>query len=150
MATAKKAAEAVPAEQHDWSEFETRAYKIDHLLAEAGWRLNHVRDREFEVHGMPTASGVGYVDYVLWGDDGRPLGLVEAKKTLVAPAVGQQQAKLYADCLEQATGQRPVTSTGCGTTPRIPLGRFRGSSPRTSCNWWCSAAPPSSRWRRFL
>lgn len=114
VAAAKKAADAVPAEQHDWSEFETRAYKIDHLLAEAGWRLHHVRDREFEVHGMPSESGVGYVDYVLWGDDGRPLALVEAKKTLVSPAVGQQQSKLYADCLEQATGQRPVIFTTNG------------------------------------
>jgi type I restriction enzyme, R subunit len=108
VAEAKKAAAAAPAEAHDWSEFETRRYKIDALLAEAGWRLMHVRDREFEVQGMPTGSGAGYVDYVLWGDDGRPLALVEAKKTMVAPATGQQQAKLYADCLEQATGQRPV------------------------------------------
>lgn len=108
VAAAKKAAEALPADAQDWSEFETRRYQIDALLAEAGWRLTHVRDREFEVRGMPTQSGVGYVDYVLWGDDGRPLALVEAKKTLVSPATGQQQAKLYADCLEQATGQRPV------------------------------------------
>ncbi|MCB0984154.1 MAG: DEAD/DEAH box helicase family protein, partial [Ilumatobacter sp.] len=108
VAAAKRAAEEVPAEAHDWSEFETRRYQIDGLLAEVGWRLTHVRDREFEVHGMPTQSGVGYVDYVLWGDDGRPLALVEAKKTLVSAASGQQQAKLYADCLEVATGQRPV------------------------------------------
>ncbi|MBP7889722.1 MAG: DEAD/DEAH box helicase family protein [Ilumatobacteraceae bacterium] len=108
VAAAKKAAEDVPADAHDWSEFETRRYQIDTLLAEAGWKLTHVRDREFEVHGMPTQSGVGYVDYVLWGDDGRPLALVEAKKTMVSPATGQQQAKLYADCLQQATGQRPV------------------------------------------
>ena len=108
VAAAKKAAEAVPAEAHDWSEFETRQYKIDALLAEAGWRLDDVRDREFEVHGMPSGSGVGYVDYVLWGDDGLPLALVEAKKSMVSPQVGQQQAKLYADCLEQMTGQRPV------------------------------------------
>ena len=74
VAAAKKAAEALPAEAHDWSEFETRQYKIDALLAEAGWRLRDVRDREFEVHGMPSASGSGYVDYVLWGDDGLPLG----------------------------------------------------------------------------
>jgi type I restriction enzyme R subunit len=114
VAAAKKAAEAVPVEEHDWSEFETRAYKIDALLHEAGWKLSHVRDREFEVHGMPSESGVGYVDYVLWGDDGRPLALVEAKKTMMSPAVGQQQAKLYADCLEQATGQRPVMFTTNG------------------------------------
>jgi type I restriction enzyme R subunit len=57
---------------------------------------------------MPNAPGIGYADYVLWGDDGKPLAVVEAKKTTVDPAVGQQQAKLYADCLEAMHGQRPV------------------------------------------
>ena len=108
VAAAKKAAEAVPVEEHDWSEFETRKYKIDALLAEAGWNLTDVRDREFEVQGMPNGAGVGYVDYVLWGEDGLPLAVVEAKKTLVSPATGQQQAKLYADCLETMFGQRPL------------------------------------------
>ena len=108
IAAAKKAAEAVPVEAHDWSEFETRQYKIDALLAEAGWQLTDGRDREFPVQGMPAGSGEGFVDYVLWGDDGLPLALVEAKRTLVSPATGQQQAKLYADCLEKMTGQRPV------------------------------------------
>jgi type I restriction enzyme R subunit len=108
VAAAKKAAEAVPVEAHDWSEFETRKYKIDALLAEAGWSLADVRDREFEVQGMPNGGGVGYVDYVLWGEDGLPLAVVEAKKTLVSPATGQQQAKLYADCLERMFEQRPL------------------------------------------
>jgi type I restriction enzyme R subunit len=108
VAAAKKAAEAVPVDAHDWSEFETRKYKIDALLAEAGWKLADVRDREFEVQGMPNNAGVGYVDYVLWGEDGLPLAVVEAKKTLVSPATGQQQAKLYADCLEKMFGQRPL------------------------------------------
>ena len=57
---------------------------------------------------MPNASGVGYADYVLWGDDGKPLAVVEAKKTTVDPAGGRQQAKLYADCLEAMHGQRPI------------------------------------------
>lgn len=108
IAAAKKAADAVPLEAHDWSEFETRKYKIDALLAEAGWKLSDARDREYEVSGMPNSAEIGYVDYVLWGADGLPLALVEAKKTLVSPATGQQQAKLYADCLEKMTGQRPV------------------------------------------
>lgn len=108
VAAAKRAAEAVPVEAHDWSEAETRRYKIDRLLAEAGWPLAEARDREFEVRGMPSGSGVGQVDYVLWGDDGLPLGLVEAKKTTVSAQAGQQQAKLYADCLEATFGQRPV------------------------------------------
>ncbi len=57
---------------------------------------------------MPNESGIGFVDYVLWGNDGRPLVLVEAKRTKRDPRVGQEQAKLYADCLENQFGQRPV------------------------------------------
>ena len=57
---------------------------------------------------MPNDKGVGYVDYVLWGDDGKPLAVVEAKRTRRDARVGQQQAKLYADCLEAMFGQRPI------------------------------------------
>lgn len=114
VAAAKQAAASVAEEEHDWSEFETRAFKIDALLAEAGWKLADARDREFEVSGMPNASGTGYVDYVLWGNDGLPLALVEAKRSLVSPKKGQQQAKLYADALEARFGQRPVVFTSNG------------------------------------
>ena len=78
------------------------------MLKEAGWPLDQARDRELEVAGMPNQQGKGYVDYVLWGDDGKPLGVVEAKRTKRDARVGQQQAKLYADCLEKQFGQRPV------------------------------------------
>jgi type I restriction enzyme R subunit len=64
--------------------------------------------REFAVSGMPNPTGTGYVDYVLWGNDGKPLALVEAKRTRQDPRAGQQQAKLYADCLEAQYGQRPI------------------------------------------
>ena len=57
---------------------------------------------------MPNNEGVGFVDYVLWGADGKPLGLVEAKRTRKDARQGQQQAKLYADRLEARYGQRPV------------------------------------------
>jgi type I restriction enzyme R subunit len=82
--------------------------QIDALLGEAGWRLTDVRDREFEVRGMPSPSGIGRVDYVLWGDDGLPLAVVEAKKAMGSPSEGQHQAKLYADCMEEQFEQRPV------------------------------------------
>ena len=110
VAAAKKmAAETVPPEAYDWSERDTRGFKIDAQLAEAGWfGLVQDHDIEYRVQGMPTESGIGYVDYVLWGPDGRPLAVVEAKKALVDPKVGEQQAKLYADCLEAETGQRPL------------------------------------------
>lgn len=107
VAAAKKAAVAQP-DAHDYNEAETRDYFIDLLLKEAGWPLDQPRDREFEVSGMPNAQGKGYVDYLLWGGDGKPLGLVEAKRTRRDARVGQQQAKLYADCLEREFGQRPV------------------------------------------
>jgi type I restriction enzyme R subunit len=107
VAKAKKVAAGTP-DTHDYSETETRDYFIDLLLKEAGWPLDQARDREFRVSGMPNAKDEGFVDYVLWGDDGKPLGLVEAKRTRRDPRVGQQQAKLYADCLEKQFGQRPL------------------------------------------
>ncbi len=100
-------AEATP-DAHNYSEAATRHYLIDVELKRAGWPLDKPRDREFKVTGMPSAKGIGYVDYVLWGDDGKPLAVVEAKKTTVDPAVGKQQAKLYADCLQQMHGRRPI------------------------------------------
>ena len=107
IAAAKKANTA-QADTHNYSEAETRDYFIDLLLKEAGWALDQERDREFPVDGMPNNEGKGYVDYVLWGDDGKPLALNEAKRTKRDPRVGQQQAKLYADCLEKQFGQRPI------------------------------------------
>lgn len=107
VAAAKAANDARP-DVHDYDEATTRDLLIDSLLAEAGWALDRPQDREFEVAGMPTPQGRGFVDYVLWGDDGKPLGLVEAKRTRRDARVGQQQARLYADCLQARFGQRPV------------------------------------------
>ena len=107
LAAIKAENESVP-ETRDWNESATRRLIIDLALQRAGWPLDQEHDREYEVTGMPNASGVGYADYVLWGDDGRPLAVVEAKKTTVDAAKGRQQAKLYADCLEAMHGQRPV------------------------------------------
>lgn len=105
--SAAQAASAVE-DHHDYSEAETRDLYIDVLLAESGWPLTEDRDREYPVTGMPSTVGTGFVDYVLWGADGLPLAVVEAKRTTTSPAIGQQQAKLYADCLEAAFGRRPV------------------------------------------
>lgn len=108
IADIKKRNAATP-DQHNYSEAETRDYFIDSLLKEAGWvftRPGH--DTEYPVTGMPNEQGKGFVDYVLWGDDGRPLALLEAKRTRKSAQIGQQQAKLYADCLESRFGRRPV------------------------------------------
>ena len=107
FAAAKKANAAQP-DTHDYSEAQTRDYFIDLLLKEAGWELEEKKNFEIEVSGMPNNEGKGFVDYVLWGDDGKPLALIEAKRTKKDAKVGQQQAKLYADCLETQYGQRPV------------------------------------------
>jgi len=107
LAEIRAASEKQP-DTHDYSEAETRRYLIDVDLHRAGWPLDQDRDTEYEVKGMPNEQGIGFADYVFWGDDGKPLAVVEAKKTTVDPAVGQQQAKLYADCLEAMHGQRPI------------------------------------------
>ncbi len=97
---------------HLLSEAQTRKYYIDALLQDAGWSdMQEGRDLEFEVVGMPRStnpSGKGYVDYVLWGANGKPLAVVEAKKTLVEARVGKHQAELYADCMQKMYGQRPI------------------------------------------
>ena len=113
VAEAKKNAAATP-DDHDYSEAETRRYLIDGLLAEAGWPFgpNHYpqdgHDVEVEVTPMPNNQNVGYADYVLWGDDGLPLAVVEAKRTFRDPIAGQHQATLYATALQEMYGQRPV------------------------------------------
>jgi type I restriction enzyme R subunit len=98
---------------HDYGEAQTRSDIIDVLLREAGWALTDARDIEFPVHGMPNdrsadGKGAGFVDYVLWGDDGKPLAVVEAKRTRKDAREGKEQARLYANCLEAQFGQRPV------------------------------------------
>ena len=90
------------------SEFETRKRYIDLDLKLAGWGFNKDIQIEVEVQHMPNQSGQGAVDYVLFGDDGKPLAVVEAKRTSKDANVGKQQAKLYADCLEIMYGQRPI------------------------------------------
>lgn len=93
---------------NDLSEAETRRLYIDLLLREAGWKVTETEGEikggeagiEIEVHGMPSESGVGYANYVLWDDDGTPLAVIEAKRTSVDPAKGRHQAELYAECLK--------------------------------------------------
>ncbi|MFM7015817.1 MAG: DEAD/DEAH box helicase family protein [Bacteroidota bacterium] len=96
----------------DPNEALTRKIYIDTLLREAGWDPYGMNVPEYPVKNcMPQANGTngtGYVDYTLWGDDGKPLAIVEAKRTNRDPRVGQHQAKCYADCLEKEFGQRPV------------------------------------------
>lgn len=91
----------------DISEFETRKQFIDLDLKIAGWDRTNIRE-EVEVKGMPNTQEAGYVDYILYGENGKPLAVVEAKRTSKDAKIGQQQAKLYADCLEKEYAQRPI------------------------------------------
>ena len=100
----------------DISEAETRKLFIDLYLNEAGWDIAS-RDNivipstastEIKVTGMPNNKGVGFVDYVLYGRDSKPLAVVEAKKTSVSPEKGREQARLYAQCLREQYGYMPV------------------------------------------
>lgn len=90
------------------TEADTRRELIDLQLREAGWLLDQTRDREWPVTGIPTPSGTGKVDYVLWGDDGAPLAVVEAKRTTKDAKEGRLQGEVYASALEATTGQRPL------------------------------------------
>ena len=108
----------------DISEFQTRKIYIDTMLQDVGWIENKNWLNEVELAGMPNASGVGFADYVLWGDDGKPLAVIEAKKTCVDVSVGRQQAKLYADLLEQKYGRRPVVFLTNGFETRIIDNRY--------------------------
>lgn len=92
----------------DLNEYQTRKRYIDVSLKEAGWELGKDCIVEYPVVGMPNQSGSGFVDYVLFDNDGKPLAVVEAKRTSADPIKGRQQAKLYADCLEKQFGRRPV------------------------------------------
>jgi type I restriction enzyme R subunit len=100
--------------QLHFSEDNTRKWLIDRDLRMAGWDVptglgsNERVGQEVEVLHQPTATTKGYCDYVLWDDNGQPLAVVEAKKTTVDARTGQEQAKLYADGLEEMHGQRPM------------------------------------------
>lgn len=98
----------------DISEFRTRKKYIDVDLKLLGWTLGDDVREEVELYGMPNNEGKGYADYVLYGKDGLPLAIIEAKRTSKDPKVGTHQAKLYADCLEQMTGRRPMMFTTNG------------------------------------
>lgn len=95
-------------EVKDISEYETRKQYIDLELKIAGWDFDTNITEELKLTGMPNDKNEGYADYVLFGKNGLPLAVVEAKRTSVDPRVGQNQAKLYANCIENEYHQRPV------------------------------------------
>lgn len=106
------------------SEYKTRKLYIDSMLLDAGWTEGKDWINEVELLGMPNKSGVGYADYVLYDDTHKPLALIEAKRTCVDVSKGRQQAKLYADLLEEKYGRRPVVFLTNGFNTRIIDGQY--------------------------
>ena len=102
----------------DLSEFQTRKIYIDVDLKFMGWKFDGTDadvQEEYPVQGMAGVVGqMGYCDYVLFGKDGLPLAVIEAKRTSKDPNIGRKQAILYADCLERKFGRRPMMFTTNG------------------------------------
>ena len=118
----------------DISEFKTRKIYIDVDMKQMGWKFTGIDadvQEEYPVEGMAGVPGqMGYCDYVLFGKDGSPLAVVEAKRTSKDPNIGRKQAVLYADCLERKFGRRPMMFTTNGfetyfwddqTSPQRPV-----------------------------
>jgi type I restriction enzyme, R subunit len=94
---------------YEYSEAETRSLLIDELLSEAGWSQERGNmTREYLLKGLPTKTGNGYADYVLWSDTKLPYAVVEAKRTSSSAKEGYMQAVFYADSLEKQFGIRPI------------------------------------------
>ena len=106
------------------SEYKTRKLYIDSMLVDAGWTEGKDWLNEVELPGMPNKSEVGYADYVLYDDTHRPLAVIEAKRTCVDVSKGRQQAKLYADLLEQKYKRRPVIFLTNGFETHIIDGQY--------------------------
>ena len=109
--TKRKQQSQAVADSLNWNEAKTRQQLIDAMLIQAGWDISNPDKvgQEYEVVFPNNPSGKGFVDYVLWGDNGQPLAVVEAKKSgNKSLQAGREQARLYADALEGMGYQRPV------------------------------------------
>jgi type I restriction enzyme R subunit len=118
------------------SEKETREQLIDPKLSQAHWELAEEKGVieagkacvEIPVHGMPATSqspsGDGFIDYVLFGKDAKPLAIIEAKKSCLDPEKGRVQASIYADALEKKYGVRPVVYLANGYEVDVIDGMF--------------------------
>lgn len=102
----------------DITEWQTRKQYIDIDLKELGWKFEGEDSDIWEEYPVNDMTGVvgqkGYIDYVLFGKDGLPLALIEAKRTSKDPNIGRKQAMLYADCLERKFNRRPMMFTTNG------------------------------------
>lgn len=97
------------------TEAQTRSDLIDRLLTQSGWNvkdpvqvveefdiLTSVPDRVAEPR--TPYEGHQFSDYVLLGKNGKPLAVVEAKKTSKDAALGREQAKQYCQNIQKQLG----------------------------------------------
>lgn len=97
----------------------TRKEIIDKRLLTAGWntsdRSQVIEEYDIEVdlpegweEPIAPYQGHQFSDYVLLGKDGKPLAVIEAKKTAVDAAIGREQAKQYCyNILKKYGGELP-------------------------------------------
>lgn len=96
------------------SEKHTRKEIIDQRLKKAGWNVTDksqvieefdiVVDKNLVKEATTPYAGHQFSDYVLLGKDGKPLAVVEAKKTSVDAALGREQAKQYCYNIKETQG----------------------------------------------
>lgn len=96
------------------NEKHTRKEIIDNRLKQAGWivgdrsqvveEFDIVVDKNLVMEAPTPYAGHQYSDYVLLGKDGKPLAVVEAKKTAVDAAIGREQAKQYCYNIQSTQG----------------------------------------------
>jgi type I restriction enzyme R subunit len=96
------------------NEKHTRKEIIDERLKQAGWLVGDpsqvvvefdiVVDKNLVMEAPTPYAGHQYSDYVLLGKDGKPLAVLEAKKTSVDAAIGREQAKQYCQNIQNTQG----------------------------------------------
>ena len=119
LKNAKTAAKKEKTEKRNYSydgnmcEWKTRKRYIDADLKHNGYEFSQTAKRncievEYPVVGMPNTTGTGFVDYVIWGDTGKIIAVIEAKKTSVSAKMGKNQGEIYANCIQNMQGFRPI------------------------------------------
>jgi type I restriction enzyme R subunit len=96
------------------TEAQTRKEIIDHRLKQAGWNVSDrtqvieefdiLVDKNLVEEASTPYAGHQFSDYVLLGKDGKPLAVVEAKKTAADAAIGREQAKQYCYHIQNTQG----------------------------------------------
>ena len=97
------------------NEAKTRKEIIDKRLQVAGWNVNDFTQvvEEFDIDVQVRSevqepktkySGHQFSDYVLLGKDGKPLAVIEAKKSAVDANIGKEQAKQYCTNIQAQHG----------------------------------------------